>query len=142
MRIYFASKIKHYQKWLDICDLDFGITLCSWPYVVADRKGRDFDDPDEASSGWVNNLADLYEADAVIVYAEGDDEPRGTIFEAGFAFGLGKPVILVGDHPSYGSWQYHPWILHAGSILEAISIAKGIYIHARHQNSRANARTT
>jgi hypothetical protein len=31
----------------------------------------------------------------------------------------GKHVIVVGDHPDYGTWQYHPQVHRAKDLTEA-----------------------
>jgi hypothetical protein len=42
-----------------------------------------------------------------VVFAEGDDHLRGALIEAGVAIALHKTVIVVGQHPDYGTWQWH-----------------------------------
>lgn len=72
-----------------------------------------------ASRFWAEDLQDVKCADAVIVYANEGEHLRGALVEAGMAIALGITVIVVGTHPDYGTWQYHPRVRRARDIEDA-----------------------
>jgi hypothetical protein len=57
----------------------------------------------------------------VLVYAEDGEHLRGALIEAGMAIALGKRVIVVGDHPDFGTWQHHPNVAYATDLSHAKS---------------------
>ncbi|MFA9261732.1 MAG: hypothetical protein ACEQSB_00005, partial [Undibacterium sp.] len=64
---------------------------------------------------------DVSTADCVIVYAEKGEHLRGALVEAGIALALKVPVMVIGDHPDYGTWQYHPGVIRYATIEDAFS---------------------
>jgi hypothetical protein len=75
---------------------------------------------------WIQNYQDLLHAKAVIVYAEKGDVLRGALVEAGIAMGMHKAVVLVcdHDHPSFGSWQYHPLVHYCKTLDMALHVLR------------------
>lgn len=55
----------------------------------------------------------------VLVYAEEGEHLRGALVEAGMAIALGKTVLVIGDHPDFGTWQHHPKVIHAADLDQA-----------------------
>lgn len=121
IRIYFASKLKHAPRWRTLCaESDQFIAHARW--LKHNTLGTE-DSPRNARRFWVEDVQDVLTADAVIVYAEGDDHLRGALIEAGAAIASGIRVYVVGKHPDYGTWQYHPSVRRARSLEEAINYA-------------------
>jgi nucleoside 2-deoxyribosyltransferase len=68
---------------------------------------------------WGQDLEDVLRADFVLVYTEDDDKLRGALVEAGMAIASGKSVIVVGDSPEYGTWQYHKAVYRVPTLNDA-----------------------
>ena len=71
---------------------------------------------------WLVDEEDVRQSDAVILYAETGDKLRGALVEVGMAIALGKLVIVIGDHPDYGTWQHHPVVTRADSLDHAFTM--------------------
>ncbi len=83
--------------------------------------------PKNSNLFWQENHQDIAAADLVMVFGLDKDKPlRGALVEAGMALAMNKPVVVVGDHLSFGSWQYHPLVARAKSIQEAIQIVEEV----------------
>lgn len=129
LRVYFASKTSHAQKWRDY-DLNSKVlkvtsrwikqVILDGECVIANPKVkgelRDF-----ASRCWIEDQQDIQGADYLVLYAEEGEHLRGGLVEAGIAIEYGIPVICIGSHPDYGSWQWHPMCMRLDSLehLEA-----------------------
>jgi nucleoside 2-deoxyribosyltransferase len=122
IRVYFSSQLKHAQKWRDICDDSMDI-ICTARWVKHALGGTPDDDPREAEMFWAQDEQDVRDADVVIVYAEPNDRLRGALVEAGMALSLGVPVIVVGQHHDYGTWQHHPGVRNAPTLEDALRVA-------------------
>lgn len=98
---------------------------------------------DEAKEGqthdfgdlWTRIIAEISNADALILYAESEDFPlKGALIEAGVAIALGKKVyaVLPGVRLEgrtlrpVGSWLAHPLVKRCDAITEVIFL-----MHAR-----------
>lgn len=109
IKVYCASKLHHaelwkrlYDEWNDVMEI-----VARWPFAHVNTV------PDTAHYAkifWQQDHEDVVKADVVLIYAEPDDKLRGALVEAGMAIALGKQVIVVGEHPDYGTWQYHPLV--------------------------------
>ena len=118
LRIYPASKLKHGAMWRELNENSPGIFLhARW---LKHNRIHTPDTKDNAAKFWLEDAQDIRNADAVFVYAEKDDHLRGALVEAGVAIATGVPVIVIGDHSDYGTWQYHPLVVKALSIEKAI----------------------
>jgi len=115
MKVYIASKLKHAGK--------FKVLREQWCPEI-DLHARWFDQatieldgpelsPHDFHIFWLVDEEDVRIADALILYAEPGDHVRGALVETGIAIALGKLVIVVGDHPDYGTWQHHPTVTRA-----------------------------
>lgn len=133
LRVYFASKTSHAQKWRDL-DLNSKVlkVVARWiKQVILDdgdiiNKSRDIarqgkDIRDFAARCWIEDQQDIQGADYLVLYAEEGEHLRGGLVEAGIAIEYGIPVICIGSHPDYGSWQWHPMCMRLDSLehLEA-----------------------
>lgn len=105
LRIYTASKLKHADTWRklrsDWPEFDW---VARWP---TDHCGNIPDTDTFARWFWMQDMEDVARCDVVVVFAEGDDHLRGALVEAGATIALHKTVIVVGEHPDYGTWQWH-----------------------------------
>jgi len=108
--VYTASKTTHAAFWLELR------TLCPevhwtarWPFFVS--AGVE-ESPEQASSFWLDDQNDVRAADIVLVYAAKDDVLRGALVEVGMALEQNKKIYLLGETPSFGSWQHHPNVTH------------------------------
>jgi nucleoside 2-deoxyribosyltransferase len=107
LRVYTASKINTGKLWRQL--------HTDWPEVYFHARwlkhnvlGTE-DTNDNASKFWQEDVEDIKTSDYLIIYAVSRDEHlRGALVEAGIALGEGIPVIVVGEHKDYGTWQYHP----------------------------------
>ncbi len=123
LAIYFASKTDHapMAKLLQTEWTEFTWTS-RWPLYVG--KVEHFQNEAMAKIGWEYDLADIQAANVVLVFSKPEDTLRGALVEAGMAIALGKKVLVVGENDSYGTWQYHPLVLHAPNMLQARNILR------------------
>jgi nucleoside 2-deoxyribosyltransferase len=108
IRVYTASKLTRAPLWQTLCS--------SWPHVYFHARWLKHvsigtpDTPDNAASFWQEDEQDVRCADVVVVFAQNDEHLRGALVEAGMALAMKIPVIVIGDHKDYGTWQYHPGV--------------------------------
>lgn len=123
MRVYWASKLHHAdrlereQQQSYFQGMEF---TSSWTGIVHEVE----DTPANAKTFWNRNLRDVMECEFCVVFAEKDDHLRGALFEAGFAMANGKPVIVVGEHPDYSTWQYLGYVYQATDFRHAAWMIK------------------
>jgi len=123
MRVYWASKLVHADRLKREQQQSYfqGIEFTSsWTGIVNAVE----DSPANAKAFWNRNLRDIMEAEFCVVYAEGDDKLRGALFEAGFAMAQGKPVITIGEHQDYGTWQWLGYVYRANDFRHAAWMIK------------------
>jgi hypothetical protein len=116
LRVYTASKLTEAPLCRNLArdwrEIEF---TARWPFVHYPD-----DVPAICSIGWEQDLEDIARSDVVLVFAASAEEKlRGALVEAGMGIALGKRIIVVGDHPDYGSWQFHPLVYHAETLAEA-----------------------
>lgn len=125
LRVYFASKTIHANKWRGY-DLRSPILKVTGRWI----KQVIIDDGDLLKRGhgremsarcWIEDQQDIQCSDYLVLYAEEGEHLRGGLVEAGIAIEYGIPVICIGTHPDYGSWQWHPMCMRLESLehLEA-----------------------
>lgn len=133
LRIYFASKTTHAQKWreIDLNSQHIKVTGRWVKQVIIDdgdiiNKSRDIgrqgkDMREFAARCWMEDQQDIQCSDFLVLYAEPEEHLRGGLVEAGIAIEANIPVICIGTHPDYGSWQWHPLAMRLDSLehLEA-----------------------
>lgn len=132
INVYTASKLDHAQLWRDLSvheDWNHVHFTARWPYMVLCEHHAE-DPVVRASHFWRHDFADVQRSDLVLVYGVEGEKLRGALVEAGIALGMGKRVMVVGKHPDYGSWQYHPNVLRKVSLdnarISLHSIANGL----------------
>lgn len=123
-RVYFASKLEEADRWDSLCETRSDIIAhARW---LKHRRLNTPDSPDNAVKFWLENEEDIQVADAVVVYATDGQHLRGALVEAGIAIALRKPVYVVGNHPDYGTWRYHPGVIRVWSIDEALTLINSL----------------
>lgn len=117
LRIYTASKLNQGERWRNLREdwLEFDF-VARWP---TEHLGKIPDTADFASWFWLQDIEDVSRCDVVMLYAEKGEHLRGALVEAGAAIALHKGVIVVGEHPDYGTWQWHPAVRRAKDLDEA-----------------------
>lgn len=121
IKVYIASKLNYAEQFRGYRE--------GWKKEGIDLHARWFDQakveqqsevhPDDFHVFWLVDEEDVKIADAIIVYGAPNDKLRGALVEAGMAIAFGKLVIVVGESPDYGSWQYHPLVTRASSFEHA-----------------------
>jgi nucleoside 2-deoxyribosyltransferase len=117
MKIYIASQVHHAERWLEwdeVLRTQHGHRIISsWPVMVAQGVPES---PINARVFWQVDVEEVKNADVVVVFADPSDVLRGALVEVGVAFASEVPVICIGDHPSYGTWRYHPLVYHVDGL--------------------------
>lgn len=123
-RVYFASKLKHAPMWRKLCaENNHIIAHARW--LKHSTLGTP-DTPDNARRFWIEDEEDILTADIVVVYAEPSEHLRGALVEAGLAIANRKTLIVVGQHPDYGTWQYHPGVIRIETLDETLKFIRNI----------------
>lgn len=108
IKVYTASKTRHAVMWKQIRDIHDDLTFTArWVNHTLEKRPET---PQNAIIFWVEDEDDVRDADVVLVFADPTDVLRGALVEAGMGIALGKRIIVVGEHESYGTWQYHPLV--------------------------------
>lgn len=74
--------------------------------------------PEERAEIASNDVQDIQLSGAMILLASDDKVAGGKFFEAGLAFGLGKPVVIVGRRENMLLW--HPGIEAFDTVEDAV----------------------
>lgn len=117
IRVYTASKLAQAATWR--------LLQKQWPQVFFHARWLRHnelgtpDTPENAARFWVEDEQDVKTADAVLLFAEPAEHLRGALVEAGIAIANNIPIIIVGEHPDYGTWQYHPGVARVADFQEA-----------------------
>lgn len=123
MRIYTAAKLIRAQTLLDVLKTwEEHEHTSRWCHRIAlgdeDPYAGEIS-PELARQVWIEDHQDVTKADVILVYWEPGDEFKGALVEAGMGIALGKYVIVVGDCPAYGTWQYHPQVHRVKDLTKA-----------------------
>lgn len=117
IRVYTASKLHTAEIWKELHK--------AWPEVYFHARwlkhidlGTE-DGPARAHEFWLQDEEDVLSSDAVLVYGRPGEKLAGALVEAGMAIAWGIPVVVVGEHPDYGTWQYHPRVTRVSTLEEA-----------------------
>jgi nucleoside 2-deoxyribosyltransferase len=124
LRVYTASKLKHAAMWKALCAATPHMQ-CHARWLKHSTLGTP-DTAEHASEFWLQDEQDVRDADAVLVYAEGEDHLRGALIEDGIAIACDVPVIVVGNHADYGTWQHHPGVTKVADLASALLHLKTI----------------
>lgn len=122
--LYVASTINHHGMWKDIRrkwkanNIDI---VSTWIDKIDPVHGDRHVTPLRFAGEWIENYREVTAAKAVLCFADPRDNLRGALIEIGIAMGQHKPIIICGtqDHPSWGSWQYHPLVSYAAELSRA-----------------------
>ena len=125
IRVYTASKIALAPFWHQFAAECPEVFLCSrWLKHMAIGTA---DTPENAKHFWQEDFQDVAGCDLLLCYATEGQTLHGALVEVGVALALGKPVMVIGEHPSYGTWQWHPGVIRvpdiAGAMQRIISVA-------------------
>ena len=112
MKIYTASKFSRANMWKQQfaqwkCE---GLAISLNARWVNDYSELVPDHPQFCKLGWLHDVDDVSTSDLLILYADNTEHLRGALVEVGVALAKNKPVIIIGNHPDYGTWQFHPLI--------------------------------
>lgn len=124
IRVYTASKLRHAAMWRELCAVTAHIQAHA-RWLKHSTLGTP-DTPEHAAEFWLQDEQDVRDADAVLVYADGDDHLRGALVEAGIAIASGVPVIVIGKHADYGTWQYHPGVTRMDDLPSALAYLRSL----------------
>ncbi len=118
MKVYTASKLSDAPLWRRLRDDWPEVTFTArWPVC---HVGTVPDTACFAKIFWQHDVEDVSASDVVVVYTESSiNHLRGALIEVGIALALSKEVIVVGDHPDYGTWQYHKSVHRVNDLLQA-----------------------
>jgi len=125
LRVYPASELSRANTWRRLCDTNDHIILnARWLKHI---KIGTPDTPDRARSFWLQDERDIKSADVLLVWAEDGEHLKGALVEVGMAIAYGVPVITVGKHCDYSTWQYHPGVTRAYSITHAMALLRDMH---------------
>ena len=119
-KVYIASKMQHAEKWRDLYNKSGLHIVSRWPFL------EPFVEPtkNNALKFWQDDVADIKNCDVLMIYAEENEHLRGALVEVGLALGLGKYVVVIGDHPDFGTWRYHPRVYNLVDLDQAINFIR------------------
>lgn len=119
LRIYGASHTSEAQTWIALRRkwMEFDWTA-SWP----DNIGLVEETPSNAGKFWPQNLAEIRSSDVVMVLGLRPEPLRGALVEAGAGLAFGARLLLVGQSPSFGTWQHHPRCTLVAGIADAFPV--------------------
>lgn len=124
-RLYVASKIENAgairgfrEAWKEI---EF---TCRWIDMDQEEEGAT---PHDYQRFWLIDRADVARSDFLFLFATHTNQRlRGALVECGLAIAQGTPVIVMGEHPDYGSWQYHPLVKRLRTLDEVRYYISGV----------------
>ena len=123
MKIYTASKITLARGWANFrAEWTEHKFTSHWIDRVLAGEEASAMHPEYAQEVWIEDEEDIRRADVVLVLGTHGEHLRGALVEAGMGIALGKKIIVVGDHPDYGSWQFHPAVWPASNL----EVARGL----------------
>ncbi len=107
MRIYIACHSKESAT-------DFAETVPEWVSVVSRWHSKEFlptenHTESERYSIAIEDANDIRRADALVLIAGDEKYSGGKFVEAGIAYGLGKPVYVVGRRENMLTYLFEPW---------------------------------
>lgn len=125
LRVYTAGKIPDGPMFMRLRDewpeIEF---TARWPFQLAAGLP---DEPAFAKVFWEQDQEDVEDSNAILVYIPNQtDRARGALVEVGIAIANQIPVVLVGDHPDYGTWQYHALVHRVVDLKQARMLLKAM----------------
>ncbi len=122
IKVYIASKLSHAEEFIALRNAwgNDGIDLHARWFDQASLEHESHDlSPYDFHIFWSVDEEDVKTSQAVIVCGRNDEKLRGALVEAGIAIAMGKLVIVIGEHPDYGTWQHHPTVVRAATLESA-----------------------
>lgn len=105
-RVYTASTLRHGIMWKELRRQWPEIYFTSrWLDTYQDWGGESIDAICRAA--WDAIEQDVASSRFILCYADNTDLLRGGLIEVGMGLICQKTIIVVGNHVSYGTWQYH-----------------------------------
>lgn len=105
-RVYTASTLRHGSMWKELRRQWPEIFFTSrWIDSYTDWTGDTI--ANICRAAWEINEIDVASSRFILLYADRSDQLRGGLIEAGMGIIMRKQLIVVGEHMSYGTWQYH-----------------------------------
>lgn len=122
LKLYTASTLDHAGHWRALAR--------NWPEIefCASWIRQDFfseADPEACRKAWLRDMHDISQCDVLMVYGQWGEILRGALVESGVALALGKPVVVMDEHESYGTWQFHPGVIRLCSFVQARDWLRG-----------------
>jgi hypothetical protein len=117
MKVYPASKAKHWQMWAALREAGIPI-YASWIDAPFNRDGSELNSA-QWSHHWEKCVAEAAAADVLLLYATQDERQCGALVELGSALAAGKRVFLVSPHT--WSFEHHPNVRRFDSLADAVA---------------------
>ena len=128
LKVYTASKLSDGPLWREVQDEWQEITIVArWPFLHVTEAGAPGWPEDCAAHGrefWQHDHDDVAACDVVLVHSQSDKPLVGALIEVGMGLALGKAVVLVGSHPSFGTWRFHNGVRHVADLNAARSLLR------------------
>lgn len=128
IKVYTASKLEDGPLWRSLREAWPDIEIVArWPFLHITDDGAPGWPHDCAAHGaifWQHDHDDVARCDVVLVYSAFDRPLTGALVEAGMGIALGKLVIVVGEHPSFGTWRFHPQVRRVPDLTSALSLLR------------------
>lgn len=118
-KIYIASKMHHAPKWRAAYSRPDIHVVSRWPFLETQVDDCDTN----CRKFWQDDFTDISSCDILILFAEEGENLRGALVEVGIAMGLGKQIIVIGDHSDHGTWWHHPLVRKVVDLEAAMKLA-------------------
>lgn len=89
MKIYTASKVKHFEKWIDLRKNGYAI-VSTWIDEAGEGQSVDYTELSERC------IKEIRDCDFLLLYCEEGEILKGALIEAGIALAFGKEVRCIG----------------------------------------------
>lgn len=117
--IYIASKLEHAPKWKELRSEWHPHRIRITARWIDDTALEANGTPSDYRVCWMMDVDDVRQSSGLIAYAEEGDVLRGALVEVGIALERNLPVFIIGDNPSFGTWQHHPLVIRATDLNHA-----------------------
>jgi hypothetical protein len=121
--VYVASKASHRKMWRRLRDElsgEIGLVVNS-TWIEVDDGARELS-AGEYKTLWLDCMAEVEVADALVLYSEPGEELKGALVEAGAALAHGLFVVVAGVKLSH-SWLQHPNVAYCPDVKDALRLA-------------------
>jgi hypothetical protein len=118
LRVYVSSKSRHHALWRAVRAAGVDIRA-DWIDAEFNISGRE-PSPAEWSEHWAKCIEQARKADVVLLFAQSDENQRGSLVELGAGIAGGAEILCVSPHP--WSFKHHPKVRNFASLEEAIAV--------------------